>query len=300
MRGATPGAIPPLEFGNRAFYGHTSAEGNVVVIDSPSLIGESLVPIDAPHDVLVHAAYAAEAPSIGLLNRGFRGFLAVDAGIGRDQAGIGGLALADQHDVPAASISVYSCRMCEGRSAWFDGVISRVNRTARALGIWPGQSTATAAALMLRAQSGIARKLTNPHGDTDFPLAAGADGGIFGCWSMGLPTGDRRRDVFCVGTPVDTTMTVHMYNHGILPRGVIGSDGGFGRDQMAVAGLCILQAMGIACAAVSHDTARLGDARDIHDNGRISIANEPAEALGVRPDMPAREAAALLLAAKTE
>jgi hypothetical protein len=294
-----PDGIPPLEFGNRAFYGRTTPGGNVVVIDSPSLVSESLVPINAPHDVLVHAAYAAGAPSIGLLNRGLRGFIAVDAGIGRDDAGIGGLKLADQHGVPAAAVSVYSCRMCEGRSVWSDGVISRANQAAWRLGVQPGQGTATAAAIMLRAPAGTPRNLSNPQGDSDFPLvpplSPNPNGGIYGCWSMGLPRGDRRLDVFCVGTPVDTTMTVHMYNHGILPRGVIGSDGGFGRDQMAVAGLHILQRMRIPCAAVSHETARLGDARDIFDNGQISIANALAAALGVRPGMPAHEAAARML-----
>jgi hypothetical protein len=92
-------------------------------------------------------------------------------------------------------------------------------------------------------------------------------------------------------------MTVHMYNHRILPRGVIGSDGGFGRDQMAIAGLHILQTMRIPCAAVSSDSARLGDARDIYEDGRISIANALAEARGVRPGMAAGTAAALLLEA---
>ena len=295
---APPSGIPPLEFGNRAFYGRATANGNVVVIDSPSLIGESLVPIDAPNDVLVHAAYAAVPPSIGLLNRGFRGFIAVDAGIGRNESGIGGLPLADQYDVPAAAISVYSCDMCAGRSAWSDGVISRANRAAQGVGVQPGMSTATAAAYMLGAPAGSPRNLTNPQGDSDFPLLPGAAGGICGCWSMGLPKGDRRRDVFCVGTPVDTTMTVHMYNHGILPLGVIGSDGGFGRNHMAVAGLRILQDMGIACAAVSHLTADLGDARSIYEEGRISIANALAVSRGIRIGMPGREAAALLLEAQ--
>jgi hypothetical protein len=111
------GGIPPLEFGNRAFYGLTTRNGNVVVIDSPSMVSESLVPIDAQRDLLVHAAYAPAPPSIGLLTRGFLGFIAVDAGIGRDEAAIGGLNLADRHLVPAAAISVYSCDMCAGRSA---------------------------------------------------------------------------------------------------------------------------------------------------------------------------------------
>jgi hypothetical protein len=292
--------IPPMEFGNRAFYGQTTAGGNVVVIDSPSMVDQSLVPIEPTRDILVHAAFAAVAPSIGLLNRGFRGFIAVDAGIGRDEAGIGGLPLADQHGVPAASVSVYSAELCAGRSVWADGVISRCNQAAWSAGARPGQGTATAAAHMLTAPPGATRTLTNPLGDSDFPLLAGARGGIYGCWSMSLPRGDRSQDVFCVGTPVDTTMTVHMHNHAIFPLGVIGSDGGFGRGQMAVAGLGILQDMAIPCAAVSHLTAIMGDPRSIFEDGEITIANGLAEARGVRRGMPARTAAALLLNARPD
>jgi hypothetical protein len=292
-----PGGVPPLEFGNRAFYGRTAVEGTVVVIDSPSLVAQSAVPIEAPRDVLVHAAYLAAPPTVGLLNRGFRGVIAMDAGIGRNDSGVGGLALADSVHVPAASVSVFSAEMCDGRSVWQDGVISRVNATAAALGVQPGLSTQEAAALMLHAPNGMPRHLANPEGDTDFPILPGEAGGIYGCWSMGLPRGDRARDVFCVGTPVDTTMTVHMYNHRVLPRGVIGSDGGFGRAQMAIAGLHILQDMGIACAAVGHMSAELGVARSIYADGIISVMNAAAEHRGVRTGMPARDAAMLLLTA---
>ena len=290
-----PGGVPPLEFGNRAFHGVTTADGNVVVIDSPSLVAQSAAAIDAPRDVLVHAAYLAAPPTVGLLNRGLRGVIAVDAGIGRNESGVGGLALADSVHVPAAAVSVFSAEMCVGRSVWDDGVISRINATAATLGVQPGLSTQEAAALMLRGPYGMPRHLANAEGDGDFVIQAGEDGGIFGCWSMGLPRGDRARDVFCVGTPVDTTMTVHMYNHRILPRGVIGSDGGFGRAQMAIAGLWILQDMGIACAAVSHLSAELGNARSIFGEGVVTVANRHAEAAGVGAGMSARDAAALML-----
>lgn len=290
-----PGGVPPLEFGNRAFHGRSTSDGNVVVIDSPSMVAQSAVPIDAPRDVLVHAAYLAAAPTVGLLNRGLRGVIAMDAGIGRNESGIGGLALADSVHVPAASVSVFSAEMCVGQSVWQDGVISRVNATAAALGVEPGLSTEEAATLMLRAPHGMPRHISNPQGDTDFPLMPGDDGGIYGCWSMGLPRGDRARDMFCVGTPVDTTMTVHMYNHRILPRGVIGSDGGFGRAQMAVAGLHILQDMGIACAGVSHLSAELGDARSIYHDGVVSVMNAIAGELGIQAGMPARDAALRML-----
>ena len=40
-----------------------------------------------------------------LLRRGFRGFIGVDAGVGRNAAGIGGLPLADRHGVPVVRFS---------------------------------------------------------------------------------------------------------------------------------------------------------------------------------------------------
>jgi hypothetical protein len=112
---------------------------------------------------------------------------------------------------------------------------------------------------------------------------------------MSLVHGERVGEAFCVGTPVDTTMTIYVHRHGIRPAGIIGSDGGFGRHQMAVAGLPILQAMGVACAAVSHASADLGDPRSIYRDGRISLVNALAKAAGVALDMPATEAVDRLL-----
>jgi hypothetical protein len=287
--------VPPLEFGNRAFYGHRSERGNVVVIDSPREVDRSEVPIDAPRDVLVQGAYMASAVGTQLLRRGFRGFLGVDAGIGRNAAGIGSLPLADTFGVPAASISVYSCDMCVGASVWADGVISSVNNTAAALGVQPGQSTEQAAVAMLGAPNGATREIRGTLPDQAFPLMPSPEIRVLGCWSMSLVHGEHTSDVFCVGTPVDTTMTIFVYRHGVRPLGIIGSDGGFGRHQMAVAGLPILQNMGIPCAAVSHLSADLGDPRSIFQDGRISLVNALARAAGVAIGMPATEAVEKLL-----
>lgn len=292
--------VPPLEFGNRAFYGVQSGDGRVVVMNSPREVDRSDVPIDPPRDVVVHAAYMAAPVAVQFLRRGVRGFIGVDAGIGRNEAGIGGLKLADQHGVPAAAASVYSCDMCVGASVWADGVISSVNTSAAALGVQPGQGTAEAAALMLHATPGQARAVQGSLPDHDFPLLAEAGCRVFGCWSMSLVHGERAREVFCVGTPVDTTMTTYVYRDRIRPAGIIGSDGGFGRHRMAVAGLPILQAMGIACAAVSHLSADLGDPHSIYRDGRISLVNELALGAGVALDMPAVEAVEVLLRARNK
>jgi len=78
-------------------------------------------------------------------------------------------------------------------------------------------------------------------------------------------------------------------------RAAIFHDAGLGRDEAGIASLGLLDP--IAAAAVSHDSARIGDTADMLARGRISRANPAARALGVLPGIGCREAAALLKAA---
>src|SRR6202021_4044449 len=52
-----PGGVPPLEFGNRAFYGRTTGDGNVGVSDCPPLVAQSGGPLAAPPEWLVPPPY---------------------------------------------------------------------------------------------------------------------------------------------------------------------------------------------------------------------------------------------------
>jgi uncharacterized protein YunC (DUF1805 family) len=72
------------------------------------------------------------------------------------------------------------------------------------------------------------------------------------------------------------------------------NDAGGGRDRAGIAGLDYLATLGIPAAAVGHGTARIGDGADMMVRGRITHANAPARALGGRPGMTCREAAACL------
>lgn len=62
-------------------------------------------------------------------------------------------------------------------------------------------------------------------------------------------------------------------------------DAGIGMDAAGIAALDTLQQCGIPAAAVSHLSARIGDAADMAARGRISHANAAARALGVDTDM---------------
>jgi hypothetical protein len=61
-----------------------------------------------------------------------------------------------------------------------------------------------------------------------------------------------------------------------------------------VSRLPALDRRGIAAATVSAASARIGDARSTYEDGVLSRVNARAAALGLRPEMTAREAVAIL------
>jgi uncharacterized protein YunC (DUF1805 family) len=77
-------------------------------------------------------------------------------------------------------------------------------------------------------------------------------------------------------------------------RAVILNDAGIGRDDAGIASLHLLERFGIAAAAVSHLSCRIGDTADMMDRGVISHANAPAQACGVFSGMSCRAAAEAL------
>jgi len=77
-------------------------------------------------------------------------------------------------------------------------------------------------------------------------------------------------------------------------RAVILNDAGVGLEEAGVAGLRLLDSIGLAAAAVDHASARIGDGADMLARGRISRANRMAAALGVTAGMPCRDAAVRL------
>ena len=71
---------------------------------------------------------------------------------------------------------------------------------------------------------------------------------------------------------------------------VVLNDAGVGKDQAGIAALAMLQARGVACATVAHDSARIGDAQDSWGHGVLSHLNAAAQALGLRGGEPLQTA----------
>jgi hypothetical protein len=78
-------------------------------------------------------------------------------------------------------------------------------------------------------------------------------------------------------------------------RGVILNDAGVGLDEAGIAGLAYLDALGMAAAVISHDSARIGDGADMMARGIVSRVNSAAARLGCKPGARCAGVAAALL-----
>ncbi|MCW5653031.1 hypothetical protein [Hydrogenophaga sp.] len=124
---------------------HTGAQGrSIVCTDSIAFA----LPEDRDTNVLCTAGHTGR--SVIEYFRGFRpwGFICSDGGIGKNDSGISALAEVDRDGIAGCSVDALTARMGDGRSTYFDGVISAVNQTAAAKGVRIGQ-TAREAALHL-------------------------------------------------------------------------------------------------------------------------------------------------------
>lgn len=87
--------------------------------------------------------------------------------------------------------------------------------------------------------------------------------------------------------------------HGEVPLAIFLNDAGVGKDDAGIAGLSLLQTRDIAAAAYSHESARIGEARDALENGVITHVNVAAAGLDIWVGQPVSLAVQHLLKRRT-
>ena len=106
----------------------------VVLLDSITQVraeDAGCVAVSGSHGGDTAASFAAAVPlALAVFN---------DAGVGKDQAGIAGLALLQAAGRAAATVGHDSARIGEAADSWANGVVSRVNAGAARLGLRAGQ-----------------------------------------------------------------------------------------------------------------------------------------------------------------
>jgi hypothetical protein len=80
-----------------------------------------------------------------------------DAGVGKDAAGLAGLALLQQNGLAACCVAHTSARIGDAHSTLNDGIISHVNELAARMGLQTGQTV-----LSVQKNLSVSRESSNP------------------------------------------------------------------------------------------------------------------------------------------
>jgi hypothetical protein len=128
---------PPAHREGRTVLQGEPGEARVICIDSASLI----LPEDAGQIVVTgsHGGIMGGRAEMAL-QVDAKAALFNDAGIGVDEAGVGRLAALDRRRIAAATVDAMTARIGDGLSTYHDGVLSRVDDTARERGAEAGMT----------------------------------------------------------------------------------------------------------------------------------------------------------------
>ena len=242
---------------------------------------------EATGAVVISGSHGGVYPGYLAAKAGIRALILNDAGVGKEQAGIGSLAYLEAKGIAAATVSHLSCRIGDTDDMIARGLVSHVNAIARACGVEQGMRCAEAAERLTCA----------PHVNvTPSPVAEGR--------SEAAGSGGRRIvliDSAAMVHPEDARQIVVTGSHGGLVGGLptmalrvdgfaaVFNDAGIGADGAGITRLPALDARGIAAFTVSAASARIGDARSSFEDGIISQANKTARRLGADVGLGARD-----------
>jgi len=240
----------------------------------------------------VYAAYLAA-------KAGVKAVILCDAGVGREQAGIGGIGWICELGVPAAAIGHRSARIGDGADCAERGVIRFANPRATSLGVAPGMGAREALDRLDRADLPPCPAPPKSE-ERRFRLSEAEAGGVrvHAIDSAGLVLAEDEGQIVLTGshgallggkpeTAIKTPVFAAVYN-----------DADFGIDDAGVARLPVLGARGIAGATVSAWSARIGDGQSTYHDGFITAVNARARACGAEIGISAKELVARLIAAR--
>jgi uncharacterized protein YunC (DUF1805 family) len=245
---------------------------DVVVVDSVTELAEA-----SRETVAVTGSHGGEFSGRTALAAGVRGVVFSDAGGGRDQAGVSGLAFLAEHGVAAAAVGAGSARIGDGDDVWRSGIVTARNTIAAALGIELGMTCRAAAERMTRNHAPTGPVPGRPESRTLV-----ADGRVR-VWAL---------DSASLAGPTDDGSVLVTGSHGGLPGGdparalncapvlAAFNDAGVGKDNAGIGRLGPLDDRNVAAVTVSAASARIGDGMSTVDDGVISHVNAAAARLG--------------------
>jgi hypothetical protein len=258
----------------------------IVTADSITRVGD-----DASGAVIVNASHGGIYAAYLAAKLGAAAAIFNDAGIGRDDAGIGGLDYLNALGIPAAAVGHSTARIGDGADMLKRGVITHANTLAAALGVHAGLRCRDAAEALRHAEP------TAPEPPSALEAAfliVTEPPAVWALDSASLVAPEHRDAIVLTGSHggllggrPETALKYDV-------RAAFYNDAGIGIDEAGVSRLPALDERRIPAATVSAISARIGDARSTYEDGIISRVNRHAAGLGLAPGMTARDAVAIL------
>jgi hypothetical protein len=272
-----------------------------VTSDGAAIVRDSVTELDAAArgHVVLAPSHGGRYAAWFAAKCGVAAVILSDAGTGLNRAGVAGLDLLAGLGVPAAAVDVWSARIADGGDCLARGVLSTVNGPAAVLGLAPGMAVREALALLCPAS--LAPSPTPPE-------IAEARGEIAEASTRGVRV--LALDSNALVTAADAGHVIVTGSHGGLLGGrpatavkhpvfaALYNDAGIGIDGAGISRLPVLAARGIAAAAVSAESAEIGDAMSTFRTGIISAVNDIAARHGGHIGQPARDLVSRLVAAR--
>jgi hypothetical protein len=241
-------------------------------------------------DVLVGASFCGILSIRWPIRVNPKGVICHAAGPGRERAGENGLFALEAKGIPGATAETMSCRIADGADMYKNGIVDRTNDRASLLGITHGMLIKKAARLMLERWR---------HLPEVYKPCVVAHDGIYGkvmaMGSVTFITTEYQGRVVCAGSHFGHTSAAYSSRFDLA--GVICSDAGICKDRSGISGLSVLDKTNVPGAAVSTDSACIGDGLSTYLDGIVSAHNFAAASVGVVEGLPAKDAAELMLKA---
>jgi hypothetical protein len=247
------------------------------------LTADSVTELDARHrgTVLVAGSHGGRIAAYYASRAGVHAVVLNDAGTGKEDAGVAGVAALESIGMAAAAADCATARIGDGADTLSRGVVSRANKLAAACGVAPGMPVRDAAVLLTRAPAPRGVLATPGEGRVE------VHPGIWALDSVGLALPEDAGRVLIFGS--------HGALHGgraetaipVAARAAAFHDAGAKGEDMTR--LPVLAARGIPAVTVSTASARIGEARSMWDTGVISHVNATAATLGARTGQPLAE-----------
>jgi hypothetical protein len=259
----------------------------------PVLLSDSITVFDrssAAGAVLVTASHGGVGALAYALPLGARAVIVNDAGVGKDESGVAGLASVETIGLAAAAVAHDSARIGDAADTLASGRISRVNRHAAAAGVEPGMPAARAVDVLARHAAPSAAAAASAALRAPLLVEAGPPP-VYAVDSAA------QVDASMAGTIVVTGSHGGATHGRALDAPVVAAffgDAGIGKDRAGVGRLAILDALRTPGLAYGHASARIGDAMDAWESGIVSVVNEAAAAAGARAGQAVRDACAAI------